>query len=196
MASWDDDAEALRREDPRAPAEMSPAQRVRRDAALGQLRQWGDPVLRAAAAPVTAFDDGLRAQVARMVGLMDDAIGAGLAAPQVGALQRLFVYRLSDREEPGVMVNPRITRSSEERVTGIEGCLSIPFVVVEVERPAAITMVGQDEHGRTYEIEAEGHDATVLQHEADHLDGVLMLDRAEPAQRRQAIRTLRELGAG
>jgi peptide deformylase len=191
--AWDDDADALRREDPRAPAELAPAQRARRDAALARLRQWGDPVLRTAAAPVTQFDDRLREQVAAMGALMDDAIGAGLAAPQVGALQRLFVFRLEDDEAPRAMVNPEITWSSEERISGVEGCLSIPFVVVEVERAAAITMVGRDEHGAEQTIEAEGHDAVVLQHEFDHLDGVLMLDRAAPEQRREAIRTLREL---
>jgi len=182
------------RADERAPEGLTAEQRVRREAALNQLRQWGDPVLRSTTTPVATFDRVLREEVSRMAHLMDEAIGAGLAAPQVGSAHRLFVCRLGEDAELTAMVNPRIAWASEETQRGVEGCLSIPVVVVEVERALAVTLVAQDERGREREVRAEGPDAVVLQHELDHLDGVLMLDRADPDERRRAIRRLRELG--
>jgi peptide deformylase len=181
-------------DDPRAPVDLSPERRRRRDAALARVRQWGDPLLRSRTVEVTAFDDRLRRQAEWMGALMDEAIGAGLAAPQAGSPQRLFVYRLSVEGPPRALVNPRVAWASQERQRGVEGCLSIPFVTVEVERAMAVTVVGQALDGSELTIEAEGPDAVVMQHEIDHLDGVLMLDRAERAERKRALRVLRERG--
>jgi len=166
-----------------------------RRAALARIRQWGDPVLRTPAAEVTEFGADLRAQVEQMGELMDAAIGAGLAAPQVGSLRRLFVYRFSMEGPPRAIVNPRIEWSSPERQSGPEGCLSIPDLAIEVERALAVTMVGRAVDGSDVTIAAEGPDAIVLQHELDHLDGILMLDRAERGERRRAIRELRARAA-
>jgi peptide deformylase len=163
---------------------------ARRAAALARLRGWGDPVLRTPARRVDAFDDALHEQVLGMEQLMDDALGVGLAAPQVGVLRRLFVYRFRPDEPLGVLVNPELRWASEERQTLEEGCLSIPDVYVPVERAAAVRMAGLDRHGTSHEVEASGPDAAVLQHELDHLDGVLMLDRTTPEHRRAAIRAL------
>src|SRR4051812_47790964 len=126
---------------------------------------------------------------------MKGADGAGLAATQVGSLRRVFVYRLPDDEDDAparVVVNPVIESSSEGTETALEGCLSLgkARVNVEVERPHAVVMVGQDAKGEPLRIEAEGGHARVLQHELDHLDGVLMLDRTTAEQRRAAMRAL------
>jgi len=176
--------------------EHEAAAEARRRAALAQLTQWGDPVLRATAREVTAFDADLRAQAERMGALMVAADGAGLAAPQVGSLRRIFVYRFDDAGPASAIVNPRLTWTSPERQRGFEGCLSIQGLAVEVERAAAVTMVGRDLDGGELTIDAEGPDAVVLQHELDHLDGVLMLDRADRDERRRAMRLLRERAAG
>ncbi|MDO8210621.1 peptide deformylase [Conexibacter sp. CPCC 206217] len=157
-----------------------------------QLRQWGDPILRMKTVEVTVFDGALRRLVERMSALMEGAAGAGLAAPQAGSAQRLFVYRLSEEAPVEVLVNPCLTWASDERLLGPEGCLSIPRVAVEVERAAAVTVVGCDARGVERTVTAEGPGAVVLQHELDHLDGILMLDRAAPAERRRAIRELRD----
>jgi peptide deformylase len=169
---------------------------ARRQAALAQLTQWGDPVLRATATEVTAFDGELRAQAERMGELMVAADGAGLAAPQVGSLRRIFVYRFADTGPVRAIVNPRLTWTSPERQRGYEGCLSIQGVAVAVERAAAVTMTGRDLDGSELTVAAEGPDAVVLQHELDHLDGLLMLDRADRDERRRAMRLLRERAAG
>jgi peptide deformylase len=173
--------------------------RARVDAARARLTQWGDPVLRTRTVEVTAFDDELRALATSMGELMDAADGAGLAAPQVGSVQRLFVFRLPSEDPaatgPRAIVNPRITAASSERQRGPEGCLSIPVVTVEVERALAVTMEGRALDGSPVTIEAAGPDAVVLQHELDHLDGILMLDRADRDERRRAVRLLRELTA-
>jgi peptide deformylase len=165
-------------------------QLARRAAALAQLRGWGDPVLRTPARPVAAFDGALREQIREMERLMEDALGVGLAAPQVGVLRRLFVYRFRPDEPLGVLVNPELRWTSEDRQILEEGCLSIPDVYVPVERAAAVRMAGLDQHGHPHEVEASGPDASVLQHELDHLDGVLMLERTTPEHRRAAIRAL------
>jgi peptide deformylase len=168
----------------------------RRAAAFTRIRQWGDPVLRETAAPVSVFDDALRAEVARMADLMDDALGAGLAAPQVGTLHRLFVYRAAPDGPLGVVVNPRITHASEEAITTDEGCLSIgrADVWVPVERSGEVEVAALDVKGHEITIRAEGREAVILQHETDHLDGVLMLARTTPEHRRAALRRLREAG--
>jgi len=170
----------------------SPERLARRRAAVSQLRQWGDPVLRSVASPVTRFDGDLADLAGRMGVLMDEAIGVGLAGPQVGVLKRLFVYRFADEEALGVLVNPEVVRSGEETQTLEEGCLSIDGIHVPVERPALVEIRGVDLDGHPLTVAAEGPNATILQHELDHLDGVLMLDRTDKDARRAALRRLRE----
>ena len=165
---------------------------VRRDAALAQVRQYGDPVLRSAARDVEVFDDELRREVAWMGQLMDDALGIGLAATQVGKLRRLLVYRVEHESPVIALVNPRIEWSGDDLETGEEGCLSLPGVHVEVERPVNVRVRARDEHGEEITIEASGLEARVIQHEMDHLDGVLILDRTSRDQRKAAVRALRE----
>lgn len=164
----------------------------RRRAALGHIRQWGDPVLRSVTSDVTVFDGALRQRIERMELLMDDAIGAGLAAPQVGSLERLFIYRLEPDGPVTAVVNPRIVWRSEEEETEFEGCLSLSEVIVEVTRPVAVKVEAQDLDGKPITIDAEGFEARVIQHEYDHLEGILTVDRADPEQRREALRDLRE----
>jgi peptide deformylase len=154
------------------------------------IRQWGDPALRQTALPVTEVDDILRAQVARMCRSLEDAAGAGLAATQVGVLRRLFVFRTDPEHEADVLVNPRIVERSAEHATFHEGCLSFDAVVVAVERPTAVRVAGEDLEGHARELDVEGFAASLLQHEIDHLDGVLTLDRATPEERRRAIAVL------
>jgi peptide deformylase len=173
-------------------AELDPETRARRDAALRQVLRYGDPALRAVARPVERFDGSLGEEIRRMSGLLDDALGAGLAATQLGVMNRVFVYRADPDAPIGVFVNPVIEWASDETVVGEEGCLSIPGVWVEVERPEQVRMRGFDAGGREQLVEAEGMEARVLQHELDHLDGVLMLDRISKEQRREAMRLLRE----
>lgn len=175
--------------------EDAAAREARRQTALAQLTHWGDPILRAATSEVTAFDGELRAHTARMGELMIAADGAGLAAPQVGSLRRIFVYRFADAGPARAIVNPRLTWTSRERQCNYEGCLSIQGLAVEVERAAAVTMTGRTLDGSDVTLDAEGPDAVVLQHELDHLDGILMLDRADRDERRRAMRLLRERAA-
>jgi len=167
----------------------------RRSEALSQVIKFGDPVLRSAASPVTEFDDRLEREAERMIGLMRDAIGVGLAATQLGTLRRMLVFQVGSEAEPTVLVNPEIEwRSEVDLATAEEGCLSLPGVIVDVERPLHIRARGVDAHGDPLSIEASGLEARVIQHEVDHLDGVLMLDRAERDQKRAALRALREGG--
>ena len=178
-------------EEVESPPPLDPEVAERRRLALQQVRQYGDPVLRAKARPVEVFDDELRAEVARMGGLMHDSLGIGLAATQVGILHRLLVYRVEPDAPVNALVNPVIEFSSEDDEWAEEGCLSLPAVHVEVERPVFVRVRAQDEHGDAVVVEASGLEARVIQHELDHLDGVLMLDRAAPDQRRAALRALR-----
>jgi peptide deformylase len=166
----------------------------RRSAALSQVVKFGDPVLKSKASPVTVFDDDLAAEAERMIGLMRDAIGVGLAATQLGALRRLLVFQVGSEAEPTVLVNPEIEWSSTELATAEEGCLSLPGVIVDVERPLHVRAHGVDVGGEPISIEASGLEARVIQHELDHLDGVLMIDRTERDQRKGALRALREGG--
>jgi peptide deformylase len=154
------------------------------------IRQWGDPTLRIAASDVAEIDDILRAQVARMGRLLVEAGGAGLAATQVGLLRRVFVFRLDPDSAPDALVNPRIVSASEDRATFHEGCLSFNAVTVAVERAAAVQVEGTDVDGRDRSLELAGFGASLMQHEIDHLDGILTLDRATPDERRRAIRAL------
>lgn len=184
------DVEVEREQD--APEELDPETRARRDAALRRVRKLGDPVLRAKALPVERFDATLAQEVERMGQLMHDALGIGLAATQLGVLHRVLVYRAYAEDELTALVNPVIEWQSEELEVAEEGCLSLPGVHVEVERPARVRVVAQDERGEPLEIEAEGLHARVIQHEVDHLDGVLILDRISREARKEAMRAMRE----
>jgi peptide deformylase len=179
-------------EAPESPPALDPETRRRRDAALAHLRQFGDPVLRTKARPVERFDAALRAEVERMGLLMNDAIGVGLAAPQVGVSHRLLVYRVEPDSPVQVLVNPEIEWTSKDKDWLEEGCLSLPNVHVEVERPIHVRVLARDADGDAITVEASGLEARVIQHEVDHLDGVLILDRTTRDQRKQAIRALRD----
>ncbi len=165
----------------------------RRLAALSLIRQYGDPVLRARAGEITAFDDELAHEIARMSQIMIDARGVGLAAPQIGALRRLLVYRLSEDEPTHALVNPAITWTSDETDVDQEGCLSIGELLMDVPRAVSITVEALDAEGNPVTVTAHDYEARVIQHEIDHLDGVLILDRTTSDQRREALRALREL---
>jgi peptide deformylase len=154
------------------------------------VRQWGDPALRQVAQPVTRVDDILRAQVDRMRRHLEEVGGAGLAATQVGVMGRVFVFRMDPGDRAGVLVNPRVVSRSDERATFHEGCLSFHSILVAVQRPVAVRVEGADLDGRALRFDVEGFGASLLQHEIDHLDGILTLDRADPAERRRAIGAL------
>ncbi len=166
---------------------------ARRRLALAQVRQYPDPALRMRANEVDAFDDSLRALVERMGRLMQEARGVGLAAPQLGILQRVLVYQTAEEDPVVALVNPRLVSSSDERETADEGCLSLgaASVVVPVERPVAVTVEASSPGGEPVRVDAEGLEARVIQHELDHLDGVLTIDRAAPEDRRRALADLR-----
>jgi peptide deformylase len=172
--------------------ELPPEVRARRAAALAHVRQWGDPALKTKARRVERFDDELKAEVARMAGLMEDALGIGLAGPQVGHLRRLLVYRASPDAPVTALVNPELEWSGKDLETAEEGCLSLQGVHVDVERPVNVRVRAQDESGDETLIEASGLEARVIQHEMDHLDGVLILERTSREQRKEAMRILRE----
>jgi peptide deformylase len=167
----------------------------RREAALAQVVKWGDPVLKSAASPVTEFGPDLRAEVERMVAIMRDGMGVGLAATQLGILRRILVFQAGPDSEPTGLVNPTIEWLSEEAVLAEEGCLSLPRVAMDVERPLHARLSGRDVEGEAVMLEASGLEARVLQHEIDHLDGILILDRAPRDQRKAALRALREGGS-
>jgi peptide deformylase len=173
-------------------SELDPETLARRDAALAQIRSFGDPVLRTRARPIERFDGALREEVARMGQLMDDAIGVGLAATQVGVVHRLLVYRVQHEAALAALVNPEIEWSGRDSESVEEGCLSLPGVAVEVDRPIHVRVRAQNEFGEPILIEASGLEARVIQHEIDHLDGVLILDRTSRDQRKEAMRVLRE----
>jgi len=187
-----DDAVEPTEHEPQAPPPLDPEVRARRQAAMRQVRTLGDPILKTKARPVERFDDELRAEVARMAALMHDALGIGLAAPQVGISHRVLVYRVEPDSPIVALVNPAVEWSSRDEEISEEGCLSLPLIHVEVERPVAVLVRAQDEHGDELVIEATGLEARVLQHEIDHLDGILILDRTTREQRKAAMRALRE----
>lgn len=162
---------------------------VRRLVALSRIRQYGDPVLRMRAREVEVFDDDLRRLAERMTLLMHGAQGVGLAATQVGVLRRLFVF--VDEGEDRVLVNPVLTRASAETETDEEGCLSLPDVLVPVERARSVTVEGRDLAGARVVLDLELPSARVVQHELDHLDGVLIIDRTDAESRRAALAKLR-----
>jgi peptide deformylase len=173
-------------------APLDPEVEARRRAAMSFIRRLGDPVLKSRATPVDRFDDSLRRQVSRMAGLMNDALGVGLAAPQLGISQRLLVYRVGPDAPVITLANPEIEWASAEREAGEEGCLSIPGITVDVERPLYVRVRALDEEGEARLVEASGLEARVIQHELDHLDGVLILDRTDREERKRALRELRE----
>jgi peptide deformylase len=154
------------------------------------IRKFGDPVLKTRAEPVQSFDESLLRLTKDMIATMRDNEGVGLAATQVGRLKRVFVAAIEDDEY--VVVNPVLTGISETTETATEGCLSIPGIQVDVERPTAVTISGQDVSGKPLQIEASDLLARVLQHEVDHLDGVLILDRTDRESRKAAMREWRE----
>ena len=173
--------------------ELDPETRARRDAALSRVRKLGDPVLRASALPVDRFDETLRSEIERMGELMGDALGIGLAATQIGVLHRVLVYRADPEEELTVLVNPVLEWSSEETEIASEGCLSIPFVHVDVERPAEVRVRARDGYGGDLEVQGSGLTARVIQHEMDHLDGMLFVDRLRGIKREVIVRRIKKL---
>jgi peptide deformylase len=164
----------------------------RRETALAQVVKFGDPVLKSKASPVSNFNPELRAEAERMIAIMRDGFGIGLAATQLGALRRLLVFQAGPESEPIALVNPEVEWLSEEIAVAEEGCLCLPNVSMDVERPLYARFSGRDIEGEQILIEASGLEARVLQHEIDHLDGVLILDRTSREQRKAALRALRE----
>ena len=177
-----------------AQVKLDAEREARRLIALAQVRQYPDKVLRLPANEVHAFDQDLERLVDRMRLLMQEASGVGLAAPQVGILRRVLVYQVSEENDVVTLINPSVVESSEESSTEEEGCLSLKqaSVVVEVERAMSVTVEAQSPTGDQIRIDVEGLEARILQHEVDHLDGVLIIDRTTPEQRRAALAELRE----
>jgi peptide deformylase len=173
--------------------ELDAEREARRRVALALVRQYPDPVLRMKAKEVEELDESVTDLVERMSRLMDEARGVGLAAPQVGVLRRVLVYRTAEEDPVTALVNPRVVSSGEEVEAADEGCLSLgaASVVVEVERPLVVTIEALSPSGEEIRIEAEGLQARVIQHELDHLDGLLIIDRTTPEQRRGALAQLR-----
>jgi peptide deformylase len=171
---------------------LDPELEARRAAAMSFIRRLGDPVLKSRATPVDRFDDALRKQVSRMAGIMGDSLGVGLAAPQLGISQRLLVYRVGPDAPVIALANPELEWSSDDREGLDEGCLSIPGITVDVQRPVHVRVRARDEEGEPRLVEASGLEARVIQHEMDHLDGVLILDRTSRDERKRALRELRE----
>ena len=170
--------------------QLDPERETRRRFALAQIRQYPDAALKMQARPVEQFDEQLVKLVERMKQLMLDANGIGLAATQIGVLQRLFVFQPHE-DEAAAVVNPQLVDLSDETEVSDEGCLSIQGVTVPVARSLRVTLVGQDEHGAEVRYELDGYEARCAQHETDHLDGVLMLDRTTPEARKEALAILR-----
>ena len=171
--------------------QLDPQREAVRRTALAQIRQYGDPALRLEARPVEDFDGDLARLVTRMKGLMVDANGVGLAATQIGVLRRVIVFQADPDEEPAVLVNPVIVDDDSATVIEDEGCLSLQGVLVPVERAALIRVEGKDETGADLRLDLEEPVARVVQHEVDHLDGVLIIDRTTPEARREALAVLR-----
>jgi peptide deformylase len=155
-----------------------------------EIRTFGDPVLKSRATPIKEFDESLKHLAEDMMRVMREAEGVGLAANQIGRLKRIFVAAHEDEEY--AIVNPVIEERSETTEKDIEGCLSIPETRVEVERATAVTVSGQDPSGEPVHVEAEGLLARIFQHEIDHLDGVVILDRTDRESRKNAMREMRE----
>jgi peptide deformylase len=164
---------------------------ARRRLALAQIRQYPDPVLRMQAREVESYDEDLARLIERLEHLLRDANGLGLAATQVGVLRRVFLFLPDPEQEAVPLVNPRLAQSSDERATDDEGCLSLQGVVIPVERHERVTIEATDPEGNEVKLELEGLPARIAQHELDHLDGVLIIDRTTPEARREALALLR-----
>jgi peptide deformylase len=177
---------------PLSPPGLDPELDYRRRLALARIRTFGDPALRTKAAEVESFDDALAEEVGRMGHLMIDALGVGLAATQLGVMHRVLVYRPSQDAPIVAIVNPKLEWGSEELEEMEEACLSLPGIAVDVERHLHVRISACDEAGEELLVEASGLEARVIQHEMDHLDGVLILDRTNKEQRKEAMRLLRE----
>ncbi len=176
------------------PEGLDPETLERRAAALDQVHKFGDPVLKSRASEVRDFDDDVAAEAERMIRIMRDGMGVGLAATQLGILRRILVFQAGADAVPTALLNPEVEWRSEDLATAEEGCLSLPGIVLDVERPLHVRVRGADPGGDPVLIEASGLEARVLQHEIDHLDGVLIIERAPREQRRGAMRALREGG--
>jgi peptide deformylase len=170
---------------------LDPEAEARRRIALAQIRQYPDPALRMKAHDVEAFDGDLSRLVEQLEHLLRDANGLGLAATQVGVLRRVFLLQPDPEEKPRALVNPRLVETSDERVSDDEGCLSLQGVVIPVERNERVILEASDPDGNDVRLELEGLPARVAQHELDHLDGILILDRTTPEARREALAALR-----
>jgi peptide deformylase len=170
--------------------ELEAEREARRQLALAQIRQYPDSVLRMKAPPVETFDDDLRRLATRLGELMKDANGVGLAATQVGVLRRVFVFA-RDEDEVAVLVNPEIVRRGDEADVDEEGCLSLQGVTMPVERSTSLRIEGRDASGAEVAYDLEGTPARIVQHELDHLDGTMILDRTTPEARREALAALR-----
>ncbi len=160
-----------------------------------EIRTFGDPVLKSRATPVKDFDESLERLAEDMMRVMRENEGAGLAANQIGRLKRIFVAAYEEEEgevHEFAIVNPVIEERSEASERELEGCLSIPQIPVEVERSCAVTVSGKDPSGAPLRVKAEGRLARIFQHEIDHLDGVLILDRTDRESRKNAMREIRE----
>jgi peptide deformylase len=171
--------------------QLDPEREARRRLALAQIRQYPDPVLRMRANEVEDFDDDLQRLFERMTGLMQDANGVGLAATQAGVLRRVLVLQPQPEDEPRALVNAELVERSEETLSDDEGCLSLVGITVPVERALKVTIAGKDETGADVRLELEEQAARVAQHELDHLDGILIIDRTTPEARREALGNLR-----
>ena len=164
---------------------------ARRRLALAQIRQYGDPVLRMRAQEIDEFDDDLRRLAERMTFLMKDASGVGLAGNQAGVLRRIVVMQPDTEQDAFAVVNPEIVARGDEREIDEEGCLSLAGVLAPVERALWVKLAGRDVNGDELSMELEGLAARVAQHEVDHLDGILIIDRTSDDARREALATLR-----
>jgi peptide deformylase len=172
--------------------ELSEEALQRREAALANVRKFGDPALKSRASEIREFGPELEREAAQMIAIMHDAMGVGLAATQLGLMRRLLVFQAGMDATPTALANPEIEWLSGETALAEEGCLSLPKVVVDVERPLFARVTGRDLTGQPVALEAAGLEARVLQHEIDHLNGVLILDRTVREQRKGAMRALRE----
>jgi peptide deformylase len=170
---------------------LDPEAEARRRLALAQIRQYPDPVLRMKANDVEEFDGDLTKLIERMEHLLHDANGVGLAATQIGVLRRVFIFQPDPDEEPRALINARLADGSDEREADDEGCLSLQGVVIPVERHERIVIKATDPEGKDVRLELEGLPARVVQHELDHLDGILIIDRTTPEARREALGILR-----
>jgi peptide deformylase len=171
--------------------ELDPQREALRQAALAQIRQYPDPVLRMRARDVEAFDQDLVRLVERMTRLMEDANGAGLAANQVGVLRRVFIFHPEPDSDSVAIVNPEIVERGAETLTEDEGCLSLQGVQVPVERAVTLRLEGRDPAGNEVSFDLRDLGARVVQHELDHLDGVLLLERTTDEARKEALSILR-----